>query len=179
MKGLICYDSKYGSTELVCQSIKRGMGIATDIKNVKDVKDFNYNIIVIGSPIFIGKPMQSITDFIISNREYLNGKNIALFVTCWAAATRYVAASDEFIEMIKKDLPQCFLLCSKALPGKLLMDEITERDKKALGRIIRRISGMSDEFGCEDTAWRDARDTEYTEDFGKEIINRFFNFRKI
>ncbi|HBB28975.1 MAG TPA: hypothetical protein DC000_06970 [Clostridiales bacterium] len=173
MKALICYDTKYGSTNEICKYIKSGIKMDTDIKKVCEVDSLDYDIIIIGSPIFIGKPMRSIENFIINNKEKLRDKKIAVFVTCWAMATKYGDASKEFLNQIKKNLPPSDLICEKALPGKLLLDKISEKDKLIMGRLLRRIDAMSGEFDSKKIVWRDARDRRTAEDFGSEIENSF------
>ena len=117
MKALICYDTKYGSTTEICHYISSGMKMSVDIKNISEVNSFDYDLIIIGSPVFIGKPMKSVGDFIIANYEKLRDKKIAVFVTCWAMATEYGASSGEFLEQLKKHLPPCDLICERELPG--------------------------------------------------------------
>ena len=169
MKALICYDTKYGSTTEVCNNIKSGMQIDTEIKNIRDVNSFNYEMIIIGSPIFIGKPMKSIEDFIIDNYKKLRDKKIVIFVTCWAVATQYGRSSGEFLEQLEKYLPPCHLICKKALSGKLLLDKVSEGDRQKMKRLLRRLDAMSEEFNSQEIAWRDARDKQAAMDFGEEI----------
>ena len=175
MKALICYDTKYGSTTDICQYISLGIKMDTYIKNIYEVHSFDYDLIIIGSPIFIGKPMKSVGNFIVTNYEELRNKNIAIFVICWAMATEYGASSIEFLDQLKKHLPPCRLICERALPGKLLLDKVSERDQQTMKRLLRRLDAMSQEFNSHEIAWRDARDKKTAEDFGKEIEN---NFRK-
>jgi len=176
MNALICYDTKYGSTTEICRNISLGMKINTDIKNISEINSFDYDLIIIGSPVFIGKPMKSVVDFIVANYENLKNKKIAVFVTCWAMATQYGASSGEFLEQLKKYLPDCHLICERALPGKLLLNKITERDQKTMERLLRRLDAMSEQFDSQEILWRDARDKKAAEDFGREIEN---SFRKI
>ncbi len=176
MKALICYDTKYGSTTEICHYISSSMQMDTDIKNICDVSSFEYDLIIIGSPIFIGKPMKSVEDFIISNYEKLRDKKTAVFVTCWAMATQYGASSSEFLEQLKKHLPPVHLICERALPGKLLLDKVSEKDQQIMKRLLRRLDAMSEEFNSQEIAWRDARDRKIAEDFGNEIENSFKKF---
>lgn len=173
MNALICYDTKYGSTTETCYYISSGMKMNVDIKNICEVNLFDYDLIIIGSPIFIGKPMKSVGDFIIANYEKLRDKKIAVFVTCWAMATQYGTSSSEFLEQLKKHLPPCRLICERALPGKLLLDKISERDRETMKRLLRRLDAMSEEFDSQKIAWRDAMDRKTAEDFGVEIENHF------
>ncbi len=172
MNALICYDTKYGSTTKTCHYIKSGMKMDVDIKNISAVNSFDYDLIIIGSPIFLGKPMISVEDFIIANYEKLREKRIAVFVTCWAMATQYGASSNEFLEQLKKYLPPCNLICEKALPGKLLLDNINKRDRETMKRLLRRLDAMSEEFDSHKIAWRDARDKQVAMDFGKETAEK-------
>jgi menaquinone-dependent protoporphyrinogen IX oxidase len=152
------------------------MNIDVDIKNIREVKSLDYDLIIIGSPIFIGKPMKSVEDFIVTNYENLRNKKIAIFVTCWAMATEYGASSVEFLDQLRKHLPPCDLMLERALPGKLLLDKVSERDQQTMKRLLRRLDAMSEEFNSQEIAWRDARDKKTAEDFGKEIENSFRNY---
>lgn len=169
MKALICYDTKYGSTTQICHFIKSGMEMNADIKNICEVNSFDYDLIIIGSPIFIGKPMKSVGDFIIANYEKLRDQKVAVFVTCWAMATEYGASSGEFLEQLKKHLPPCNLICERALPGKLLLDKVSEQDQQIMKRLLRRLDSMIGKFNSQKIAWRDARDKQIAMDFGNEI----------
>ena len=173
MNALICYDTKYGSTIDICYYIGSGMRMDVDIKNICDIESFDYDLFIIGSPIFIGKPMKSVEDFIAANYENLRNKKIAIFVTCWAMATEYGASSIEFIEQLKKYLPPCNLICERALPGKLLLDKVSERDQQTMKRLLRRLDSMIGEFDSQQIAWRDARDKQVAMEFGKEIETNF------
>ena len=71
MKVLVVYESKYGNTKLVAETIIEGMteteGIETVLSEVKmvDLDDVvNYDVILIGSPNHIGRPTRSIRKFI-------------------------------------------------------------------------------------------------------------------
>ena len=176
MNALICYDTKYGSTTEICHYISSGMSMDVDVKNISEVKSFEHDLLIIGSPIFIGKPMKSVEDFIVTNYENLRNKKIAVFVTCWAMATEYGASSVEFLDQLRKHLPPCHLILERALPGKLLLDKVSERDQQTMKRLLRRLDAMSEEFNSKEIAWRDARDKKTAEDFGKEIENSFRNY---
>lgn len=175
MNALICFGSRYGSTRQVCEDISIGMGIPTSIRPVSEVDCLDYDIVVIGTPVFIGKPMKTVTEFITAHSNELKDRNIALFVTCWAASTQYAAASSEFISQVAKYLPACRLLSTAALPGKLLMDQISEADRKLLNRLLRRIGDRSDEFDPEKIIWKDARNKKLSTEFGKDILIKLNN----
>ncbi len=173
MRALICYDTKYGSTPEICRAIRAGIKMDTDIRNVRDVYTLEYDLILIGSPIFIGKPMESVVNFIRKSYMLLHSRTIATFVTCWATATQYSASSRAFLEQLAKHLPPCRLIAQKALPGRLLPDTVSSRDKRTLNRLLRRLDTMADDFESSSIPWRDARDYAAAEAFGREAETRF------
>lgn len=175
MRALICYDTKYGSTPEICRAIRAGIKMDTDIRNVRDVYTLEYDLILIGSPIFIGKPMESVVNFIRKSYMLLHSRTIATFVTCWAAATQYSASSMAFLEHLAKHLPPCRLIAQKALPGRLLPDAVSSRDKRTLNRLLRRLDTMADDFESSSIPWRDARNYAAAEAFGREAETRFRN----
>jgi len=85
---LIVYESKYGNTKKVAETIGEGLteaGNKIDVKHVKDVesesiKDFD--VLLIGSPTYVGSPARSIKKFIKSLGTLpLQGKSYAVFDT--------------------------------------------------------------------------------------------------
>jgi len=88
MRVLIVYESKYGNTKKVAETIGEGIteaGNKTDVKHVKEVeketvKDFD--ILLIGSPTYVGSHAKSIKKFIKSLGDLsLKGKSFAVFDT--------------------------------------------------------------------------------------------------
>lgn len=86
---IVVYDSQYGNTERVAETIVEGMRDAGEIEtyltNVKDVDVdtiANYDAILLGSPNHAGGPTRSIRKFIdrLSNLP-LAGKEFAVFDT--------------------------------------------------------------------------------------------------
>ncbi|MEM3694942.1 MAG: flavodoxin family protein [Candidatus Bathyarchaeia archaeon] len=89
VKVLIVYESKYGNTKRVAETIVEGMketgGIEASIKELKEVdlgKVADYDVILIGSPNHIGGPTRGIKGFIdkLSGLQ-LKGKMFAVFDT--------------------------------------------------------------------------------------------------
>lgn len=82
---LIVYDSKGGSTKEIIGWIMEGItsqGAYAEAATVASVGSLDYDIIVVGTPIYYEKPMKSIRDFL--RKSDLRGRNIALFVVCFA-----------------------------------------------------------------------------------------------
>ena len=86
---IVVYESKYGNTKLVAETIAEGMrevgGIETIVSEVKEVdfdKILDYDVILIGSPNHLGRPARSIRKFIDKlGKLNLNGKQVAVFDT--------------------------------------------------------------------------------------------------
>jgi len=82
---LIVYDTKGGTTGEIIQWIKEGasmQGAKVDVKGPSAVTSLNYDLIVVGTPIYNDRPMRSIKHFL--EREGLRGRKVALFVVCFA-----------------------------------------------------------------------------------------------
>jgi len=88
-KVIVVYDSKYGNTKLVAETIAAGMrqveGMETVVSRVKEV-DLNripdYDVILVGSPDHIGGPTWGIKRFIGRlGKLPLEGKMFAAFDT--------------------------------------------------------------------------------------------------
>ena len=85
MKVLVVYDSTYSNTEKIAKAI--GSGIEGDIKVLRAAEanpaDFtSFDLIVIGSPTYGGRPMPSVADLMNKISESaVKGKNVAAFDT--------------------------------------------------------------------------------------------------
>jgi len=88
-KVIVVYESKYGNTKLVAETIIEGMskveGIETVIKELKEVdldKIADHDAILIGSPNHYGGPTKGIKEFIDElGKLNLEGKFVAVFDT--------------------------------------------------------------------------------------------------
>ena len=85
MKALVVYDSTYSNTEKIAKAI--GSGIKGDVKVLRAAEansaDFaSFDLIVIGSPTYGGRPMPSVADLMNKISESaIKGKNVAVFDT--------------------------------------------------------------------------------------------------
>ena len=88
-KVIIVYESKYGNTKLVAETITDGMseieGIEAVVKELRDVdpnKITDFDAILIGSPNHCGGPTRGIKEFVERLGElHLEGKLYAVFDT--------------------------------------------------------------------------------------------------
>ncbi len=89
VKVIVVYESKYGNTKRVAETIMEGIrevqGAVTVLNELKEVdlnKIADYDVILIGSPNHYGGPTKSVSEF-IDKLEKLNldGKHFAVFDT--------------------------------------------------------------------------------------------------
>ena len=89
MKVIVVYESKYGNTKLVAETIIEGIrgveGIETVLSELKEVdlnKIIDYDAILVGSPNHFGRPTGSVKKFIDKlGKLPLKGKLFAVFDT--------------------------------------------------------------------------------------------------
>ncbi len=85
MKSLIVYDSTYGNTEKIARAI--GAALTGDVKvqkagEVNAAELASYDLLVIGSPTYGGRPMPTVADFLGKiPDDAVKGKNVAAFDT--------------------------------------------------------------------------------------------------
>jgi len=80
MKGIIVYDTSYGNTKTIAETITetlKGSGIEVDLFDVKDVKKLSakdYNFLVLGSPTRFGTMSFAIRGFLgkVKSEEWMN-----------------------------------------------------------------------------------------------------------
>ncbi|MGQ4894421.1 MAG: flavodoxin domain-containing protein [Candidatus Njordarchaeia archaeon] len=95
MKILIVYDTKHGSTEQICKWIAEFINNKVDIRRTGEADNLEkYDLIIVGSPIYMERPLSSVTKFLKSHRDVLQRKKVVLFVVGLATfkftASRYL-----------------------------------------------------------------------------------------
>lgn len=91
MKTLIVYGTRYGTAAEIAEEIGKVMearGVEVDLLNSKGLKSIDvapYDLVVAGSGIKMGKWTKESLKFLKDNREDLENKKVALFVSCGAA----------------------------------------------------------------------------------------------
>lgn len=85
MKTIIIYSSKYGCTEDCVKILKSKLNCDSKLVNLKNMAaiDFQqYDWVIIGSSIYVGKIQKEVKLFCKRNLKALSTKNIALFLCC-------------------------------------------------------------------------------------------------
>ena len=119
MRVLIVYESKYGNTKLVAETIGEGMkeveGINLDIKNIEEIDVTildNFDAILIGSPNHYFKQTRAIKKFINQLAAIpLEGKSFAVFDTHLKNIRH--RAVEKMEEQINKNIPNMKMI----MPG--------------------------------------------------------------
>jgi menaquinone-dependent protoporphyrinogen IX oxidase len=171
-KGILYYDSKYGSTLQISQWIVEEIKSSTvTIERISGdcCRAGSAAFYILGTPIYIGKPMQSMIDFLSENKKILSNKNIFLFITSWAQSTKYYEECESFLDLIKFLLAPLSPISICSLPGKLYLDRVSSQDRKTMERILRRIDNMTAEFQSKKIIFNDQTDEKLSRKFGREI----------
>lgn len=91
MKALVIYGTRYGTAEEISERIKdilQEEKVDVDLINSDDKKKVqveDYDLVVAGSGIKMGKWTKNTLNFLKKNRKELSNRKVALFVSCGAA----------------------------------------------------------------------------------------------
>ncbi len=82
-KFLVTYASKYGATQEVAETIAsalRDQGLAVDLLPMRQVHSLaGYRAVVLGAPLYIGRWLKDVPDFLSRHQEALVQRQVALF----------------------------------------------------------------------------------------------------
>lgn len=138
VKVFVVYDTKYGNTKLVGETIVEGIreveGIETSIGYVKEIdiaKLVDYDAIVLGAPNHMGRPSQTIKKFVNRLAELdLKAKNVAVFGTYSGRVRDPDRAVKKLEKMAEKKLTNLKLISPSlsirvnGIPGPLVEGEL-------------------------------------------------------
>lgn len=113
MKALVVYFSKYGQTETIAEHIAAaigGCGVKVAIANVTDRKADNsideFDVIILGSPIYATNHSKQIREFVDRHRVTLRRKTSGFFSVSLSAAGNDMQRQDA-IDCMNEFLDQC------------------------------------------------------------------------
>lgn len=137
LKTLIVFDSKWGTTRTCATMLAQRLRTRTDILDLATMKKPNslqqYDAVVIGTPMYMGKPMQRVVQFCKAYERELMGKILAIF-TCG------IGTAEEDHAYLSKHLPSSLTDHAVALRhfgGELLLDKMNPLERMAMGAYVR------------------------------------------
>lgn len=82
MRVLIAYASKYGSTEKCAKRLASMLPGKVTLANLKNERPSveGFDVVVIGSPIYVGKPMKEIVSYWNSVKRVVKGVKVGVFM---------------------------------------------------------------------------------------------------
>ncbi|MDD1721593.1 MAG: flavodoxin domain-containing protein [Euryarchaeota archaeon] len=135
MKVLIAYDTRYGTTEEIAHWLAEGLETDCDIKNVADVTNLDYDLIIVGSPMYTDEPLPSVVQFLHDRGALLSSKKVALFLVY----DRLVASKhDTYEEMIREQAPPNILDVA-IFGGYIDVAKLNENDQRTIADFFSRL----------------------------------------
>ena len=129
---LIIFDTTYGSTQKVAKWIGEGISGTTKFCKVNDAESLDYDLIVIGSPIYGQKPMKSIDAFLEKNWNVLAKKNVALFIVCGDHPyPEYTSNVTQFLQDFEKKIDNT-PVAIQAFGGYLDLKDLDEKERDGM-----------------------------------------------
>jgi menaquinone-dependent protoporphyrinogen oxidase len=135
MKTLIAYDTRYGTTTTIAHWLCEGIAGDCDISNVADVASLDYDLIVIGSPIYTDEPLPSVMQFLHDRQEVLSQKKVALFFVYDELLT---LKSKTYIEELREQAPPDVLAVG-IFGGYFDMSALNEHDRQTMDDFFERL----------------------------------------
>jgi menaquinone-dependent protoporphyrinogen IX oxidase len=163
MKGIIVFESKYGSTAEYAHLIAQKLGTeALRASEATSEAVFGADFIVLGSPIYSYSVLPEMEEFLEKNQKILAGKFLAAFVVCGDARWNPKAgeAENKNLEKLTRFLPSEPIAVA-VLGGRMRMDELDKEDGPKI-RAFRERTGR-------EQAGYDRMELEKVEPFVEEI----------
>lgn len=136
MKTLIVYGSKYGCTEKCANLISKELNNEADLINLKKVKNINlseYDKVIIGGSIYMGRIRKEVTKFCTKNLGKLKEKRIGLFICGMQAGESINTELDaNFPEELVK-----IAVAKKSLGGEFLLNKMSFFDKFIIKKVLK------------------------------------------
>lgn len=136
MKTAICYATKTGTTKECAELLKKQLpdAVLCNIETDKITPD-NYDCIVVGGCIRMGKLHKAAVKFITDNKEVLMNKKCAFFICCG-----FPEQAEAFlVQNIDKELLS-HSVCAASFGGKMELEKLKGMDKfiaKAVGNSMK------------------------------------------
>ncbi len=140
MNALIAYDTRYGTTEEIAHWLAEGLAVDCDVRNVADVTSLDYDLIVVGSPMYTDEPLPSVIQFLREHSTSLSSKNVALFLVYDKLIASKLGAYEE---MIREQAPPNILGVA-IFGGYMDVAKLTEHDRRTIEDFFNRLGQRYD-----------------------------------
>lgn len=134
MKTLVIYDTKYGSTKEIAQAI--GAGLEGQVSWVKEIREVNnYDLVVLGCPIYAGRLLPGMIDFLEREKENLVKGRLAVFIVCGDTGSVQVQGQETGGKAYLGEIANFLggdILATEAFLGRMKKAEVDEEDQKLL-----------------------------------------------
>ena len=135
MNTLIAYDTRYGTTATIAQWLCEAIGSECDIANVADVKSLDYDLIVIGSPIYTDEPLPSVMRFLHDHHGALSQRKVALFFVYDELLTQ---KSEFYLDELREQAPPGVLAVG-IFGGYFDVSVLNEHDRRTMDDFFDRL----------------------------------------
>lgn len=135
MRVLIAYDTKYGTTKTIAQWVAEGIGVDCDIKNVSEIESCDYDLIVVGSPIYTDEPLKSVSTFLKDKCDELKEKKVALFIVYDKLLAQ---KREKYEEILKEHCPEA-IVDFGVFGGYFDVKQLTEYDRQTIEDFFSRL----------------------------------------
>jgi menaquinone-dependent protoporphyrinogen IX oxidase len=160
MKTLIAYDTRYGTTTTIARWLCEAIASDCEIANVADVASLDYDLIIVGSPIYTDAPMPSVTQFLEEHRDTLSRKNVALFFVFDRLLT---VKSETYDEELREFAPP-EVLAMGIFGGYFDINVLSEHDRQTMEDFFKRLGKRYDVL--------DSRNKDEVLRFGNQLRER-------
>lgn len=138
MKTAIIYASKHGTTSFVAQEIKKLLSddevVLLNLDKHDRIDLCNFGRIIIGSPLYTGKPLSVVRKFIEQNLLFLLQKEVGIFVCCMFSDKADIQIIKGFPELIRNHARSI-----KNMGGEYRFEEMNLIERL----VVKKISGTT------------------------------------
>ena len=139
MKTCIVYLTKHGTSEKAAFMLKGAIGngcVMLNLKNEKSIAVEDYENVIIGGSIHVGKLNKTLSKFIKDNEKVLLSKRLGLFLCCMEDEE---VAQKEFCEAFPEQLRN-HATAAEIFGGEFLFEEMNFIEKA----IVKKVAGVSE-----------------------------------
>jgi len=147
MKTIIIYGTKHGCTEKCAKILSEKLTGKIDLYNLKEKKDIDisqYDKVIIGGSMYIGKIRKEVSEFCLKNLSILKDKKLGLFICC-------MGEGDSVEKQLNEAFPQELIenaVAKESFGGEFIFKKMNFLERlivKKVSKIEKDVSNISDE----------------------------------